>query len=69
VTVLIPGVSKLLNEAQKLDELTDTVQEMIYKVRWVDSFGKNGKLATDREIAQWVVAVFHQSDLYNSNQR
>jgi hypothetical protein len=69
MTDLIPGVSKLLDESKKLDELTDTVQEMIYKVRWVDSFGKNGRLATDHEIAQGAVAVFLQSELYNGNQR
>lgn len=67
MTELIPGVSKLLEESKKLDELTDTVQEMIYHTRWVAAFGKNGTMATDREIATWVVAVFRDSELYKGN--
>lgn len=54
----------LTEESKKLDELTKTVQEIIYQVRWVEAFGKSGQLATDEELAKAAVSVFVQSELY-----
>jgi len=35
--------------------LKQVVQEAIYQARWVDAFGKDGKLATDEQIAKAVI--------------
>jgi hypothetical protein len=33
-----------------------TIQDAIYRARWVEAYGKNSNLATDEEIAK---AVYH----------
>lgn len=40
--------------------LVQAVQEAIYRVRWVDAYGKDGTLATDEAIAEAVVKVIDE---------
>jgi len=37
--------------------LEQVIQDAIYQARWVDAFGKDGKIASDEQIAKAVVAA------------
>lgn len=41
--------------------LEDVIQAAIYKARWVDNFGKESKIATDKELTKAVIEAIAES--------
>lgn len=40
--------------------MLETIQVAIYKARWVDAQGKNSGMASDKEIAETVLAAIQE---------
>lgn len=54
IPVMIMNLGMLVNEIQLI--VLQTIQDAIYRARWVEAYGKNSNLATDEDIAK---AVYH----------